>query len=334
MSLYEHIQFQKEIFKKMGFVSDFTEPAALWRNPKDSEQGFFLTYYRFPFYILTAADFKISSDFSLPFQNTEATLRFGSFHKGRTLFQMEGKALDSSTPVSFLVKEENSRGRQFWKTGQTGQGIELVISMDYLNSLKELEPEISSLLDFPVNRPFHSLPSQTVTALDQLYKLAVNRELAPLSVEGILLQCLGNLSHILGKKNLASPFQPSSVNLGKRKLSFTTMDFLALEKARQIIQEHPEREHTIASLSRQVFLNQQKLKAGFPLCFQTTVYQFLRDCRMALAARLLVYTEADIQEVALRSGYDTSSGFIKAFKEKYQLTPLAFRKEQRGKAIR
>ena len=118
------------------------------------------------------------------------------------------------------------------------------------------------------------------------------------------------------------------IYVGQRKLTFTQQDFQAIEQVRQMILKNPEANLTIAQLGHKVFLNEQKLKTGFHLCYHTTIGAFIKDCRMARASELLVHTSATIEEIARTCGYGSSTGFIRAFRQKYQITPLRFRQEK------
>lgn len=107
------------------------------------------------------------------------------------------------------------------------------------------------------------------------------------------------------------------------------MDYQAILSAKQIITDHPERDLTIHSLSKEVFLNEQKLKLGFSLCYGVSIGAYLKSCRTTKASELLVHTDFSIEEVAHASGYTSSASFIKAFRQKYETTPLQFRTDAR-----
>ncbi len=124
------------------------------------------------------------------------------------------------------------------------------------------------------------------------------------------------------------PYAPT-VFLGKRKVSFTLMDYQAVLSAKQIITDHPKQDLTIHSLSKEVFLNEQKLKLCFFLCYGISIGAYLKSCRMIKASELLVHTDFSIEEVAHAFGYTSSASFIKAFRQKYETTSLQFRTDVR-----
>lgn len=62
--------------------------------------------------------------------------------------------------------------------------------------------------------------------------------------------------------------------------SVSVDDYAALLEARAIIERSYAHPVTIAQLSREVLLNECKLKRGFKLCFDTTVHDYAVECRM------------------------------------------------------
>jgi transcriptional regulator GlxA family with amidase domain len=75
-----------------------------------------------------------------------------------------------------------------------------------------------------------------------------------------------------------------------------------------------------------VFLNEQKLKAGFSKHYHMSIGEYTNHIRMAAAANLLSTTDLSIEDIASRVGYNYSANFSKMFKKTYGKTPLKFRK--------
>ena len=112
--------------------------------------------------------------------------------------------------------------------------------------------------DLPDNITQTALPAKVVTLLQELSTLALAQQLTPLDFSGLLVRCLSALVSSLEQgysRNV--PYAPT-VFLGKRKVSFTLMDYQAILSAKQIINDHPEKDITIHSLSKEVFLNERK----------------------------------------------------------------------------
>lgn len=81
---------------------------------------------------------------------------------------------------------------------------------------------------------------------------------------------------------------------------------------------------TIAELSREVGLNQLKLKTGFKIFFGNSIYAMFLEERMKQARQLL--KTHNVMETALILGYSNVSHFSKAFKQHYAMTPGQYRK--------
>lgn len=68
-------------------------------------------------------------------------------------------------------------------------------------------------------------------------------------------------------------------------------------------------------------------KRDFRLAFGTTLNKWLTEMRLKYARMRLVTTEENINEVAYRSGFETTSHFIRCFKKHYGLPPQQFRQQ-------
>ena len=106
-----------------------------------------------------------------------------------------------------------------------------------------------------------------------------------------------------------------------------------IEKARILLEQlylHPP---TVAELALQVGTNATVLKNGFRFFYNNTVYGYLFEYRMNIACNLLLESTTPIIKVAEQSGYEHQSHFSTAFKRKFGLSPLEFRKTNSGLVI-
>ncbi len=60
--------------------------------------------------------------------------------------------------------------------------------------------------------------------------------------------------------------------------------------------------------------------------FGSTPWQYLIDRRLAFARELLLSSDCDLTEIALRSGFSGSSALIECFRARFGCTPLEFRR--------
>lgn len=83
---------------------------------------------------------------------------------------------------------------------------------------------------------------------------------------------------------------------------------------------------SIRELAKLVGLNDYKLKKGFYALFETTIFGYILEQRMRLAARLLIDSEKLIQEISAEVGYSTPQHFSYAFKNRFGVSPRDVRK--------
>ncbi len=97
-----------------------------------------------------------------------------------------------------------------------------------------------------------------------------------------------------------------------------------LNAAVALIEEQYSTDWTIARLSREVGLNERRLKEGFRLAIGKSVHAYLRATRMDAAAALLV-SGSSVTEAAYAVGFDNLSHFSKAFREQKGVLPSRYR---------
>ena len=86
---------------------------------------------------------------------------------------------------------------------------------------------------------------------------------------------------------------------------------------------------SVLALSHRVGLSDRKLKQGFRELFGTTVFGYLRDCRMEQARSLLRHSHTTVAKVAAQVGYRNPEAFSTAFRRKFSVSPKAYQLGQR-----
>ncbi len=64
-----------------------------------------------------------------------------------------------------------------------------------------------------------------------------------------------------------------------------------------------------------------------------SIMKYVRFERLRKAAEMLRNTDKDIIDIALNCGYESHEGFIRSFKQQYDLTPSEYREKKKGKAM-
>lgn len=85
----------------------------------------------------------------------------------------------------------------------------------------------------------------------------------------------------------------------------------------------------LEQLSKIMGTNRNKLNKSFKACFGVTIFTWLLEQRMLLAAQLLDSTSLALIQIAQRVGYPDSNNFSTAFKRTFHLAPLQYRKKHR-----
>lgn len=106
----------------------------------------------------------------------------------------------------------------------------------------------------------------------------------------------------------------------------TPSDIDKIHEVRHLLINNLHNPLSLSELSHCVGLNENKLKYGFKEIFGNSVFGYLFDYKMQLAKQFLLDTNKSISEIAEICGYDYTSHFSTAFKRKYNISPLKFRK--------
>ena len=323
--------FQTTVLNKMTFEPYKGENYTIYKNENRPDLGYFIKYSREGYYDFGIGDYSIPADFSISFEHNEEIMRFGTVYTGETAFEIEDNPISSFTPSSFFVVEKTIQGKQFWKKGQHFHGAEITIYKKYFDEI--IKPNFPNTLDFDnfiSNYTYRYLPLEISTIIQRLRSMSEVNELTPIYLESKILESIALLSKELSSSPenvFTNQLNYGKIKIGKdRYITLTASDAHAIQKAHDILTEEACNPPTIKALSKIVFLNEQKLKAGFSAKYHMSISQYTNSIRMTLAENLLSTTDLSIEEIAQRLGYNYSGNFVKMFKKTHGKTPLAFRK--------
>ena len=324
-------EFKSVVLKKLSFSRIESKNYTLYTNKSKPELGHLISYSRDGYYNLGIADYTIPKDFSISFDNPELLMRFGLVYKGVTAFKIEDNPISSFTPSSFFVIEKDLKGEQHWKKGQHFHGTEVTIYERYFNEI--IKPIFPNILDFDSlikNYTYIYLPLEIVEIIRQLQSLSNENSLNSIYLESKILECLAILINELTKSSenaFTNQIDYGNINIGtNRIIKLTSSDIHAIQKAHDILEKNYSNPPSIVALSKMVFLNEQKLKAGFSKHYHMSIGEYTNHIKMTVAANLLSTTDLSIDEISQRVGYNYSANFSKMFKKTYGKTPLKFRK--------
>ena len=324
-------EFQNRVLNKMTFSPFPMENCIIYKNENRPELGYFIKYSRNDYYDFGIGDYTIPSDFSLSFDHSEELIRFGTVYTGKTQFKIENSPISSFSPSSFFVSERGLKGKQSWKKGQHFHGAEITIYKKYFDEV--IKPNFNDTIDFDnfiINYTYHYLPLEIASIIQNLRSLGELNSLTPLYLESKILESIALLYNEINsspENTFTNQLNYGDIKIGKnRYVTLTSSDAHAIQKAHDILTKDACNPPTIKSLSKMVFLNEQKLKAGFLAKYHMSISQYTNSIRMTMAENLLSTTELSIDEISKMVGYSYTGNFIKMFKKVHGKTPLAFRK--------
>ena len=323
--------FQNEVLNKMTFKPYKTENYTIYKNENRPELGYFIKYSREGYYDFGIGDYTIPVDFAISFQHNEHLMRFGTVYMGETEFEIENNPISSFSPSSFFISEKGIKGKQKWKKGQHFHGAEITIYKKYFDEI--IRPSFPKTIDFDnfiSNYTYRYLPLEISSIIQGLRSMSEADKITPIYLESKILECIALLYNEIysSPENVfTNQLNYGEIKIGKdRYITLTASDANAIQKAHDILTAEAFNPPTIKSLSKMVFLNEQKLKAGFSAKYHMSISEYTNSIRMTMAENLLSTTELSIDEISKKLGYNYSSNFVKMFKKTHGKTPLAFRK--------
>lgn len=103
-----------------------------------------------------------------------------------------------------------------------------------------------------------------------------------------------------------------------------------LESVLHAMRNHPEQAHPVDALAQQAGLAPNHFITRFRLLTGLPPRQFLLDCRMQTARRLLRESDRTVTDIALQLGFCSSQHFASLFKRHTGVTPIAYRAGRAG----
>ncbi len=100
-------------------------------------------------------------------------------------------------------------------------------------------------------------------------------------------------------------------------------DYIFAEKAREIILSDTASPPSLSELASRVGVNKGKLNRCFREVYGTSVFEYLRICRLEKAKSLLLSGHKNVKEVAFESGYTEPGNFSKEFKKYFGVSPIS-----------
>lgn len=182
-----------------------------------------------------------------------------------------------------IVKDSNDALKRFVENMQDGKPVVLSFNSPFIT------PELQSIINDMVHCRFQG-------SLKKMFLLSKSIEL--LVVQAEAHEKAGN--NVYCKRNE-----------DKEKLLY----------AREYLIKNHESPPTLSELSKEVGMNEYKLKRGFKETFQTTVFGYLAEYRLEMARKALMDNQKSLSQIAYELGYSSPQHFSVAFKKKFGVSP-------------
>lgn len=99
-----------------------------------------------------------------------------------------------------------------------------------------------------------------------------------------------------------------------------------IQRVAQVLNYDPSR--TLPELAQNCQMSTSRLSHLFKDEIGVNVKHYRLDCRLQMAAEVLVSTDRSIKEIAYSAGYRHCSSFVRAFNTHFGLSPACYRKKQ------
>ena len=109
-----------------------------------------------------------------------------------------------------------------------------------------------------------------------------------------------------------------------------TFELERIKRIPGILMDRINNPPSIPELAHELSINSTTMKKGFKNLFGEPIYAHHRNMCLNLAATLLLETDKSVFEIASDVGYSNSGNFGNAFKKRYGVSPLQYRRNGRS----
>lgn len=123
-----------------------------------------------------------------------------------------------------------------------------------------------------------------------------------------------------------------NVFLLPEEITSTSLDQEFLIKATTAVEEHiSDADFNVEKFCRKLALNRNSVHQKLKSLTGKSASQFIKSVKLKKAATLLADERLSIIEVSELAGFNNRQAFYKAFKEQFEVTPTAYRKNVMSK---
>ena len=178
----------------------------------------------------------------------------------------------------------------------------------YLEEMAPFAEKLAKGESFVLHSPALGLTNELKFLFDSFWARTLPVNVGRLYFESRVMDLLANQCHLLLEAPVAQPA------IGKADLE-------KIYHARDILLRSLYSPPSLAELSRQIYLNEFKLKKYFRQVFGQSVFAFVQEVRLKRAKQLIFEGEKKISAIAYELGYAHPQHFQRAFKQRFGVTP-------------
>lgn len=209
-------------------------------------------------------------------------------------------------------------GRYCLGSGQQIRHFNYMIRADALDSMldgdvpDELKVLVSPDLDHSRKVPL-PITARMRNVAEDLLQSPLTGALRALEIEGATIQLVALMAHGFRTMQRKGDGWPTREVDGER-----------VAMAREILLDNIADPPTLGALAKQVGLSEKRLNAGFKSLYGATVFELLRNERLAHARYAIANEDVPLKQIAHRVGYIHVTNFINAFTKHFGLPPRTY----------
>ncbi|SMP51209.1 helix-turn-helix domain-containing protein [Anoxynatronum buryatiense] len=263
---------------------------------------------------LTAQNQGLSDHFHIGYEMILVT-------EGESVFTINDQIRHFNTHSLIFINNLEKHRMQTYKTPYSRYIV--IIEADYFDSVMK-DPALLSIFkirpkDF---KNGFQLRTEDVQPIQQLFETlsAIHQkkeEFWQIEFTGLLSQLM-----VLLYRGYRQYFPIQNIDKAERRI-FEIQAF---------IDEHFKKPISLEFLAEEFYVNKYYLAHSFKEVTGFTIKQYILLKKIAFAKNELYFTEKSMTEVAMDSGFNSQSHFIRMFQQKENKTPLQFRKHYRKKS--
>jgi AraC-like DNA-binding protein len=178
----------------------------------------------------------------------------------------------------------------------------------YLEEMAPFSEKLAKGEPFVLHAPVQGLTNELKYFFDSFWARTLPLNVGRLYFESRIMELLANQCHLL----LEAPIRQPVIGKADLEKIYHTRDIILRNLCNPL---------SLSELSRQVCLNEFKLKKYFRQVFGLSVFGLVQEERLKRAKQLIFEGEKNISAIAYELGYAHPQHFQRAFKQRFGVTP-------------